>query len=227
MAEQKLATEIGNVKGLEVKEVPFVNQERASREGQNFTHFISMECLPDNAWNKFKEKVQSLQDAAALVFPMGKRIKITSMHLTIATLRLVETEEVQEVRDRLPEITRRFADMVGAAHGLEITFQNVGWGDYGTIWAELQMGTYSILAYRKLLEDAFGSYITDCRFHPHLSVFKNVVATPEEKTRFRTANMGVTLAPIHLELITLREKKVAGEALKQPLANVVIKKDIA
>ena len=117
--------------------------------------------------------------------------------------------------------------MVGAAHGLEITFQNVGWGDYGTIWAELQIGTYSILAYRKLLEDAFGSYITDCRFHPHLSVFKNVVATPEEKARFRTANMGVTLAPIHLELITLREKKVAGEALKQPLANVIIKKDIA
>ena len=31
MTEQKIATEIGNDKGLEVKEVPFVNQERASR----------------------------------------------------------------------------------------------------------------------------------------------------------------------------------------------------
>ena len=47
------------------------------------------------------------------------------------------------------------------------------------------------------------------------------------EARFRTANVGVTLAPLQLELINLRRKKVAGGALKQPLANVVIKKDIA
>ena len=32
MAEQKIAPEIGNVKGLEVVEVPFINKGRASRE---------------------------------------------------------------------------------------------------------------------------------------------------------------------------------------------------
>ena len=31
----------------------------ASREGQTFTHFISMEYTPDTAWNIFRDKVEN------------------------------------------------------------------------------------------------------------------------------------------------------------------------
>ena len=44
------------------------------------------------------------------------------------------------------------------------------------------------------------------------------------EARFGTANVSVTLAPINLELINLGRKMVAGGALKQPLANVVLKR---
>ena len=54
-------------------------------------------------------------------------------------------------------------------------------------------------------------------FHTHISVFKNVEATPQEKARFKASNMYVPLYPINLEMVTLREKKIPGEAMKQPL----------
>ena len=77
---------------------PFAHGPKmASREGQTFTHFISMECTPNTAWDVFREKVEALQEDAALVFPMGKKIKVTSMHLTIATL-LLKEDKVQRCR---------------------------------------------------------------------------------------------------------------------------------
>ena len=114
-------------------------------------------------------------------------------------------------------MTQKFVDTVGATYSLMLTFKGQGWGDHGTIWAEAKMGAAPILAYREMLEDTFGPYLTDCRFHTHLSVFKNVEATPQEKARFKASNMYVTLSPINLELVTLRERKVPGEVLRQPL----------
>ena len=84
----------------------------------------------------------------------------------------------------------------------------------------------NLMAYRELLVDAFGPYITDSRFHTHLSAFKNGEATPQEKARFKASNMYVTLSPINLEMVTLRERKVPGEALRQPLRVVPIGKEL-
>ena len=173
-----------------------------------------MECTPDTAWDIFREKVEALQEDAALVFPMGKKIKVTSMHLTIGTL-LLKEEEVQKVHDQLQELTQKFLDVVGATYGLMLTFQGIGWGDHRKIWAEAKMGAAPIMAYRELLEDTFDPFLTDSRFHMHLLVFKNVKATPQEKARFKASNIYVTLSPINLEMVTLRERKVPGEVLKQ------------
>ena len=57
----------------------------ASREGQTFTHFISMECTPDMAWDVFREKVEALREDATLVFLMGKKMKVSSMHTWTST----------------------------------------------------------------------------------------------------------------------------------------------
>ena len=100
------------------------------------------------------------------------------------------------------------------------------WGDHETIWAKEKMGPAPILAYREMLEDTFGPYLTDCRFHAHLSIFKNVEATPQKKARFKASNMYVTLSPINLELVTLRERKVPGEVLRQPLTVVPLGQDV-
>ena len=95
--------------------------------GADLTHFTSMECTPNTAWDIFSEKVEALQEDAALVFPIGKKIKVTSMHLTIGTL-LLKEEEVQKVHDQLQELTQKFLDVVGATYGLMLTFQGIGGG---------------------------------------------------------------------------------------------------
>ena len=64
-----------------------------------------MECTPNTAWDIFSEKVEALQEDAALVFPIGKKIKVTSMHLTIADP-LLKEEEVQKVQNQPPELTQ-------------------------------------------------------------------------------------------------------------------------
>ena len=84
-----------------------------------------MECTPDTAWDIFREKVEALQEDAALVLPMGKKIKVTYMNLTIGTL-LLKDDEVQKVQDQLPEMTQKFLELLGATHGLMPTFEGVG-----------------------------------------------------------------------------------------------------
>ena len=44
--------------------------------------------------------------------------------------------------------------------------------------------------------------------------------------RFKASNMYVTLSPINLEMVTLRERKVPGEVLRQPLTVVPVVKDL-
>ena len=88
------------------------------------------------------------------------------------------------------------------------------------------MGAPFIMTYRELLEDTFGPYLTDSRFHTHLSIFKNVDASPQEKARFKASNMYITLPPINLEMVTLREKKIPGEVKRQPLKVVPIGREL-
>ena len=84
------------------------------------------------------------------------------------------------------------------------------------------MGAVPILTHREMLEDTSGPYLTDCRFHTNLSVFRDVEAAPQEKARSRASNMYVTLSPINLEGVTLRERKIVGGVLKQPLTVVPV-----
>ena len=129
-----------------------------------------MECSPDTAWDICRWKVEALQDDAAQAFPLGKKTKVTSMHLTLRTL-LLKDDEVQKVQAQLPEITQKFVHLIRASHGLIITFQGMGWGDHGVLWAKVKMGAKPIIAFREILEDSFGLFLTDWRFHAHLTIY--------------------------------------------------------
>ena len=132
------------------------------------------------------------------------------MHLTIGTL-LLNSEEVEKVEETLKEITEQFKQMRGSTFGFVITFDGVGWGDGGT---EIKVGAKAISTFREMIEDKLGEYLTDWRFHAHLTVYRGVEATKEEKERLRASLAGTTLAPINLVVSTLRERKVQKQALK-------------
>ena len=73
------------------------------------------------------------------VFPMGKRVKINSMHLNLGTL-LLKVDELHKVEAQLPEITQKFVNHIGVKHGSIVTFKDIGWGGHGVTWAEVKMG---------------------------------------------------------------------------------------
>ena len=89
-------------------------------------------------------------------------------------------------------------------------------GRRGTVWAEIKVGAKAISTFREMIEDKLGEYLTDWRFHGHLTVYRGIEATQEEKERFRASLAGTTLAPVS----TLRERKVQKQELKAPLLQV-------
>ena len=82
------------------------------------------------------------------------------------------------------------------------------------------MGAKAINTFREMIEDKLGEYLTDWRFHGHLTVYRGVEASEEEKERFRAFLAGTTLAPVNLVVSTLRERKVPKQELKAPLLQV-------
>ena len=92
------------------------------------------------------------------------------------------------------EITKQFIQMRGSTFGLVITFVGVEYGDGGTVWA----GGQAIKMFKEMLEDKFGEYMTDFRFHAHLTVYKGIEASDEMKERFRASSASTTLTPINL-----------------------------
>ena len=110
----------------------------------------------------------------------------------------------------LREITEQFVQMRGSTFGLVVTFE-------GTVWAEVSVGGQAIRMFREMLEDKFSEYMTDFRFHAHLTVYKGIEASDEMKERFRASSAGSTLTPINLVVATLRERKVPGQEIESPL----------
>ena len=150
---------------------------------------------------------------------MGKRVKVDSLHLTLGTL-LLHPEEIEKIKMELKEITEQFVQMRGSTLGLVVTFMGVEYGDGGTVWAEVYVGGQAIKMFREMLEDKFSKYLTDLRFHAHLTVYKGIEATDEMKERFRASSASTTLTPINLVVATLRERKTQGQDLKPPLVRI-------
>ena len=88
------------------------------------------------------------------------------------------------------------------------------------MWAKINVGGKAINTFREMVEDKFGVYLTDFRFHGHLTVYQGIEASEEAKERFRASLAGTTLAPINLVVVTLRERKIPGQELKAPLMQV-------
>ena len=79
--------------------VPITPSDRmwGTRQGETFTHFLSLEYKKDETFKGFQRKVADLQEKVSEVVGVGKPSKPDSLHLTIATLKVTE-EEVTELK---------------------------------------------------------------------------------------------------------------------------------
>ena len=91
---------------------------------------------------------------------------------------------------------------------------------------EVKVGSKSIDTFRGFLEDHFGPFLTDWRFHAHLTIYRGIETTPEEMVRFKASYSTSMLSPINLETVTLRERKVPKGASKTPITCISLKEFI-
>ena len=187
----------------------------ASREGETFTHFLSMEIRADEHLNAFQKNLKDLQSRMKEVSGVGKPSKPDSLHITMATIRVNPTE-MEEVMRKTEVAFQSYVDLLNSSHGVNVTFREIGHGDHGVIWLNVSLGSESVKVLRELLEDKLAPFITDSRFHPHMTIFRKCDLSEELKEGVRTAVKEVRMESVNLERITLREKK-SGPIVKEPL----------
>ena len=186
-----------------------------SREGETFTHFLSMEIKADEHLNAFQKDLKDLQSRMKEVSGIGKPSKPDSLHITMATIRVNPTE-MEEVMRKTLVAFQSYVDLLNSSHGVNVTFREIGHRDHGVIWLNVSLGSESVKVLRELLEDELAPFITDSRFYPHMTIFRKCDLSEEMKEGVRTAVKEVRMESVNLERITLREKK-SGPIVKEPL----------
>ena len=187
----------------------------ASREGEPFTHFLSLEMKSDKLLTEFEGKLKELQNDLKHTLDTGIPTKLESLHVTMGTLRIHEVE-LEEVSKRIKNAVENYVDMLNATNGLVVSFRGIEFGDYGVIWTKMKLGSNSAQVLRKLLEEEVGDYLTDYRFQPHVTIYRKCISSAEMRQRVQTTVKEVNLGCVNLEVATLRKRK-EGSDIKEPL----------
>ena len=95
-----------------------------TRQGESFTHFISMEFKQDETFKAFQKKVLELQERMSEVDGVGKPSKPESLHLTMATLH-AGAEEVAGLMEKTELVFKKYIDLMDSPCGLSTTFKGV------------------------------------------------------------------------------------------------------
>ena len=93
------------------------------------------------------------------------------------------------------------------------------------IWLNMSLGAESLKVLREIIEDELGPYLTDSRFHPHLTIFRKCELSDELKEGIRASVREVRLGSVNLEKVTLRERKEPGTTVKEPILAVSLSTD--
>ena len=186
-----------------------------TRQGESFTHFISLEFKQDETFKIFQKKVIELQEKMSEIDGVGKPSKPESLHLTMATLHAGE-EEVAGLMEKTNGIFKKYIDILSSPCGLSTTYKGIGYGDFGTVWIEMSLGEESVKVLREVIEDEVGHLLTDLRFHSHLTIFRGSELSDERKETLQAAVREVRLGSATVGEVTLRSRKT-GKVMKEPL----------
>ena len=129
------------------------NTTMGAKTEEPFTHFICLEFNENELKEKFVEKIQKLQETLKSVENIGKAAKASSLHLTIATLN-VKDGELDTVLKKAKTVHERFVDLLDAPDGLMVAVNQIGFGDYGALWVNLELGKEAIGCLREMIDES-------------------------------------------------------------------------
>ena len=184
-----------------------------TRKNEPMSHFLSLEIQKNELLEIFSRKLNALQQDLAQWPGIGKPTKTTSVHVTVAALS-VSKEELEEVTGKIDKAIKQYRKITNPTTGLLVEFKGLDFGD-DALWASMTLGVDSLKMLRELIEIEAEPYIVDNRFTPHLSIYRKCGASEEVKESVRTSVGGVELGCLHVEAITLKEKKM-GNGIPEP-----------
>jgi 2'-5' RNA ligase len=186
-----------------------------TRQGESFTHFISMEFQQDEIFKAFQKKVIELQERMGEMDGIGKAAKPESLHLTMATLH-AGADEVGGLMEKTELIFKKYIDIIDSPCGLSTTFKGIDYGDYDAVWIEISLGEESVQVLREVIEDEVGHLLTDFHFHAQITIFRGNDLSDERKETIKAAVREVRLGSATIGEVTLRSKKT-GKVMTEPL----------
>ena len=89
----------------------------------------------------------------------------------------------------------------------------------------MSLAAESVKVLRNLLEDELAPFLTDSRFHAHMTIFRKCNLSDELKEGIRVSVKEVKMESVNLERITLREKKT-GTVVKEPILTMSLSTDL-
>ena len=195
------------------------NMAFGSREGETFSHFLSLEFDNESEdFQQFREKVKDLQGKLGEVQGMGKPCKGESLHLTLAVLHVVE-EEIPSLMEKIRETWEKFLDMLGMPSNLVLSFKGLEFGDRGSVWIRMNLGTEVIMVLRELIEANLGQWLTDLRFSSRITIFRSSEISDEKKRGLRGTAKEINLGCATVRKLSLRPRKV-GKEKREPVLQV-------
>ena len=189
-----------------------------SRIGEPFNMFISLEVRCDPDHRDFVGQVEELQVRTLSMFPEqeAKAAKLHSLHVTLATLQVHEDERafvVQSVSDAVDQFKRIYA----GEDGIRCDFRGVSsW--HNVVFLEMALGATAFKTFKDtLMINGLNRFVTDQCQSPHLTYVRNLDLTEAETDAMMTTMKEVKTSRITLDVLSLRERKQAGEPLQPPV----------
>ena len=200
-------------------------QQLKSRVGEPFNIFISLEVGGDH--RSFVSEVEELQERTLNMFPEqnAKAAKLHSLHVTLATLSVKEDEMafvIQSVADAVDQFKKIYsgedgirANFQGISTWNDVVFLNMGLGAnaFKTLW-----DTMMVNGLRRFQTD-----LTDV--NPHLTFVRKLDLTEAEKGAMMTTLDDTKTSRITLDVLSLRQRKQAGEPLQPPVRQFALWKE--
>jgi 2'-5' RNA ligase len=200
---------------------PVVSNMEAERSlnkiRHEFTHFVSVELENEATFKRIGEFQENLNCIPGI----GEKMKLEKMHITIAVCAIAESEYPQ-ARAKIRKVADRFSDILVGKQGYMVTMNRIGFGDHNVVWMELAIGKELTITLRELIEDEMPEFLTDMRFHPHISIFKRSSLTDKARTQLMESTGHARLGPLVAHGLTLRLRKVKGMNL-EPDVSVTFK----
>ena len=191
----------------------------------DFSHFVSVElnlghnvdhssCGSIRDISPCANPIKEHQDMLRVISGVGTPVDCPKLHVTMAILNVPDKDgsgaEVEKVKSAISGALCEFKDLIQkdtffiGASGLEVFTAPCG---RQHVITEVKLGRHALALMRGTLFERLREWISDQRWRPHITVFKDSALSREDQQKVVLSTHGVSFGIYGISAISLRKKK--------------------